>query len=81
MSVSGGKTGDPSFFSSIFTTVQTDRQARVYRVDSLTIDDEGYVDIVGTHQELTTSGTLATLVDRAFTVDGVQLEQFEISED
>ena len=81
MSVSGGKTGDPSFFSSIFTTVQTDRQARVYRVDSLTIDDEGYVDIAGTHQELTTSGTLATLVDRAFTVDGVQLEQFEISED
>jgi len=81
MSVSGGKTGDSSFFSSIFTTVQTNRQARVYRVDSLTIDDEGYVDIVGTHQELTIDGTLATLVDRAFTVDGEELEQFEISED
>ena len=81
MNVSDGKTGDPVFFKSIFTTVQTDRQARVYRVDSLTIDDEGYVDIVGTHQELTSSGTLATLVDRAFTVDGQNLEQFEISED
>ena len=73
MSVSSGKTGDSSFFNSIFTTVQTDRQARVYRVDSLTIDDEGYVDIVGTHQELTTSGGLATLVKN--------VEQFEISED
>ena len=81
MNVSGGKTGDPLFFKSIFTTVQTDRQARVYRVDSLTIDDEGYVDIIGTHQELTIGGTLATLVDRAFTVDGQNLEQFEISED
>ena len=46
-----------------------------------TIDDEGYVDSVGTHQELTSSGTLATLVDRAFTVDGQELEQFETSED
>ena len=81
MNVSDGKTGDPSFFKSIFTTVQTDRQARVYRVDSLTIDDEGYVDIVGTHQELTIDGTLATLVDRAFTVGDINLEQFEISED
>ena len=51
MSVSGGKTGDPSFFKSIFTTVQTSRQARVYRVDSLTIDDEGYVDDDARHVE------------------------------
>ena len=46
------KTGDETFFSSIFTIKMKNQLKRVYRVDSLTVDDEGYVDVTGTHQKL-----------------------------
>lgn len=61
MSVSDMKTGDETFFSSIFTLKMRNELKRVYRIDSLTIDDEGYVDVTGTHQPLTSTGSLATI--------------------
>jgi hypothetical protein len=61
MPVSDMKTGDETFFSSIFTLKMRNELKRVYRIDSLTIDDEGYVDVTGTHQPLTSTGSLATI--------------------
>ncbi len=60
--VEGGKATNSELFGTVFTKfiVEADKK-RVYKVDSLTIDDEGYVDIGATHQPLTDSGSLATL--------------------
>lgn len=61
MPVAGMKTGDDTFFNSIFTLKMKNELKRVYRIDSLTVDDEGYVDVTGTHQPLTSIGSLATI--------------------
>lgn len=61
MPVADMKTGDETFFESIFTLKMKNELKRVYRVDSLTVDDEGYVDVTGTHQPLTSIGSLATI--------------------
>lgn len=61
MPVAGMKTGDETFFNSIFTRRMKNELKRVYRIDSLTVDDEGYVDVTGTHQPLTSAGSLATI--------------------
>ena len=61
MPVADMKTGDETFFNSIFTLKMKNELKRVYRVDSLTVDDEGYVDVTGTHQPLTSIGSLATI--------------------
>ena len=60
--VQNGKATNSELFGTVFTKfiVEADKK-RVYKVDSLTIDDEGYVDIGATHQPLTASGALATL--------------------
>jgi len=50
--VTDNKTGDPAFFGTVFTIKMTNDQRRVYRVNSITIDDEGLVDISAAHQEL-----------------------------
>ena len=59
--VTGNKTGDPAFFGTVFTIKMTNDQRRVYRVNSITIDDDGFVDINAAHQELTSIGSLATI--------------------
>jgi hypothetical protein len=50
--IEDGKTGDETFFKSIFTIQMENEQKRIYRVTSLTIDDEGFVDIGGAYQKL-----------------------------
>jgi|TARA_R100000084_G_scaffold69201_2_gene30575 hypothetical protein len=61
LSVTDNKTGDPEFFGSIFTVRMQNQEKRVYRVTSITIDDEGFVDISASHEPLTRNGTLATI--------------------
>ena len=73
MPVAGMKTGDETFFNSIFTLKMKNELKRVYRIDSLTVDDEGYVDVTGTHQPLTPTGSLATI--------NLDLDQFLPSSD
>lgn len=46
-----GKTGDETFFGSIFTIKLTNEQKRIYKVTSLTIDDDGFVDVTGSFQK------------------------------
>ena len=61
LSVSSGATGDALFFGSVFTKKMTMQDKRIYKIDSLTVDSEGFVDISGTFQELTSVGSLATI--------------------
>ena len=61
LQVAGGKTGDEVFFSSIFTIKMQNQQKRIYRVTSLTIDDDGFVDIGGSYQKVDQAGRLAIL--------------------
>ena len=61
LQVAGGKTGDSVFFSSIFTIKMQNQQKRIYRVTSLTIDDDGFVDIGGSYQKVDQAGRLAIL--------------------
>ena len=56
-----GKTGDGTFFSSIFTIKMENQQKRIYRVTSLTIDEDGFVDIGGSYQKVDQAGRLAIL--------------------
>ena len=46
-----GKTGDETFFGSIFTIKLTNEQKRIYKVTSLTIDEDGFVDVTGSFQK------------------------------
>jgi len=61
LQVAGSKTGDEVFFSSIFTIKMQNQQKRIYRVTSLTIDDDGFVDIGGSYQKVDQAGRLAIL--------------------
>jgi len=61
MSVASMKTSDSQYFDSIFTLKIKEEPKRIYRIDSLTIDEDGYVDISATHQPLDDRGALATL--------------------
>ncbi len=61
LQIAGGKTGDEVFFSSIFTIKMQNQQKRIYRVTSLTIDDDGFVDIGGSYQKVDQAGRLAIL--------------------
>ena len=61
LQIAGGKTGDEVFFSSIFTIKMQNQQNRIYRVTSLTIDDDGFVDIGGSYQKVDQAGRLAIL--------------------
>jgi hypothetical protein len=49
------------FFGSIFTIKMQNQQKRIYRVTSLTIDDDGFVDIGGSYQKVDQAGRLAIL--------------------
>tara|TARA_R100000734_G_C3318906_1_gene113722 strand:+ start:2240 stop:6610 length:4371 start_codon:yes stop_codon:yes gene_type:complete len=61
MPVASMKTSDSQYFNSIFTLKIKEEPKRIYRIDSLTIDEDGYVDISATHQPLDDRGALATL--------------------
>lgn len=61
LQIANGKTGDQVFFSSIFTIKMENQQKRIYRVTSLTIDEDGFVDIGGSYQKVDQAGRLAIL--------------------
>ena len=61
LQIADGKTGDQTFFGSIFTIKMQNQQKRIYRVTSLTIDDEGFVEIGGSFQKVDQAGRLAIL--------------------
>lgn len=50
-----------TFRGSVFTIAKTDIADRVYKLESLIYDEDGFVDVAGSYQPLTTTGALAIL--------------------
>lgn len=61
MTVSKGKTTNAGLFGRVFTLKNSTTTSRVYKVESLSYGQEGFVEIAGSYQPLTASGSLATL--------------------
>ena len=55
---SNGLTSQANLFSSVFTVNESNVEARVYRINSITYGEEGFVDVTATHTPLTESGGL-----------------------
>ena len=49
---------DAKLFRSVFTVNDAEVQTRVYRINSITDGEEGFVDVTATHTPLTDSGAL-----------------------
>ena len=50
-----------TFRGCVFTLAQTNTSDRVYKVESITYGEEGFVEIAGSHEPLNSLGALATL--------------------
>ena len=49
------------FRGCVFTKAETNKSDRVYKVESITYGEEGFVEIAGSHEPLNSIGALATL--------------------
>ena len=49
------------FRSSVFTVQQTNTSDRIYKIESITYTDEGFVQLTATHQPLNENGKLSIL--------------------
>ena len=49
------------FRGCVFTKAETNKSDRVYKVESITYGEEGFVEIAGSHEPLNSIGSLATL--------------------
>jgi hypothetical protein len=61
LSVTNGTTGQSGLYGTVFTLANTTTVSRVYKVESLTIGDEGFVEVAGSYQPITADGKLAAL--------------------
>ena len=59
--VQDGKAQESGLFGRVFTLKNSTTSSRVYKVESLSYGQEGFVEIAGSYQPLTASGALATL--------------------
>jgi len=66
-----GKAPD-TFRGSVFTIAKTDIADRVYKLESLIYDEDGFVDVAGSYQPLKANGALAILdwTDSDFDITG-----------
>ena len=53
-----GYTSETKFFQSVFTVDDSETQTRVYRINSISYGEEGFVNVSATHTPLTDSGAL-----------------------
>ena len=61
LNVVNGKTTNLNLYGSVFTVKQTSESNRLYKVESLTYNDEGLIEVSGSHAPLLSDGTLATI--------------------
>ena len=61
LTVSGGKAQEGGLFGRVFTLKNSTTTSRVYKVESLSYGQEGFVEVAGSYQPLTADGALATL--------------------
>ena len=62
---------DKAFYGCLFTRVQTNAQARVYKIESISFTDESFVGITASYVPLTSSGTMRLLdwSDKDFVIE------------
>ena len=60
ISITGGKAAS-KFRGCVFTKAETNATDRVYKVESITYSEEGFVEVAGSHEPLTSTGRFATL--------------------
>lgn len=61
LTVLNSKTADPTLFSQVFTVVTTSTEKRVYKIETITMTQDGFVEVTGTHQPIAANGGLATI--------------------
>ena len=61
LTVSSGKALDSGLFGRVFTLKNATTTSRVYKVESISYGQEGFVEVSGSYQPLTATGTLATM--------------------
>jgi hypothetical protein len=61
LTVRGGRAQQGGLYSTVFTVANSTTVSRVYKVESLTIGDEGFVEVAGSYQPITGDGKLAAL--------------------
>lgn len=61
LTVSSGQTSNSAFFNTVFTLVLTTTEKRIYKIESLSIGEDGFVDVTATHQPVASNGGLATI--------------------
>lgn len=61
LTVLDGKTANSKLFGSVFTLSTTTTEKRVYKVETVSVREEGFVEITGTHQPIASNGGLATI--------------------
>ena len=61
LNVINGKATDAGLYGSVFTVKQTTESNRLYKIESMTYTDEGFIQVAGSHAPLLSDGTLATI--------------------
>ena len=61
LKVVNGKATDAKLYGSVFTVQQTTESNRLYKIESLTYNDEGLIEVGASHAPLLDNGTLATI--------------------
>ena len=61
LNVVNGRTTNSNLYGSVFTVKQTSESNRLYKVESLTYNDEGLIEVSASHAPLLSDGTLATI--------------------
>lgn len=61
LQVVGKTTGDPALFNVVFTVITTSVEKRVYKIETITLTEEGFVQVTATHQPIADNGGLATI--------------------
>ena len=56
-----GRTANASLFNCVFTVVTSTSEKRVYKVETVAIKEEGFVEVTATHQPIADNGGLATI--------------------
>ena len=59
--VSNGRTKEKHLFGAVFTVKDTSEQNRVYKVESLTYTEEGFIQVSASHIPLLDDGSIATI--------------------
>lgn len=59
--VSGKKTSNAALFGTVFTVTTTTTEKRIYKIETISINSEGFIEVTATHQPIAANGGLATI--------------------